>query len=606
MTENRPQQIKPNHLQKLAIVYVRQSTMKQVLEHTGSTSYQRGQKEFAFRWGWPEQNIEIVDVDLGRSGTRGENREGWQRILKLVAQQLVGIILASFSSRLTRSSKDFEVLLELCRATETLLAVDGAIIDANDSSNRLLARLRANVAEYENELRTETFMKARLKKAREGFAVTGWPTGFIGAQKGKWVKDPDTRVREMIEQVFTQYEALGTARGVLTSFVRHRLQLPIRRGDQELHWVRPTLERIHGILTNPAYAGYYVYGQRPKIYGASGDQRRRTTWDDWIVVPDHHEAYLTPAKWHRIQQQLRSNRPAVRQPAGLGPALLQGVIRCGKCGRSMRVQYYPAPRGIGYAYACLVDNLRNGGPRCWYVEGRRLDAVVAREILRDLAPPELDAVLEAAGEVNLGYEAARRQREMELMQARYEADRAKRFYKAVDPENRLSAAALEVDWERAQQKVLELERRFAAQPLEPPLQVTPEVLESIRRLTVDLPRLWEAPTTTNQDRKALLRSFVREVRVASVTPTMITIDVTWAGGTIMSHSIFPPRAGAILAHELAAAGLTEEQIALELNARGVRTVQRGGPYSASGVRSILQGARRRARLAVRQRELHHT
>jgi hypothetical protein len=253
----------------------------------------------------------------------------------------------------------------------------------------------------------------------------------------------------------------------------------------------------------------------------------------------------------------------------------------------MVVQYYPTSRRKGITYACVKEYTQYGKPRCWSVNGGRLDTVVRAELLCCLNPPDVESVLEAAAEVNQGYEAARRQREAELARGRYEADLAERFYRAVDPANRLSAAVLEQDWESALKKGQELERRFADQPLSPPVQVTPELLEAIRRLADDLPALWAAAATTDQDRKMLVRIFISEVCLIAVSKLAFEIEIRWVGGAVTHHSVFRPLAGGMIARELEAQGLNAKEIAAELNRRGLKTVERNGPYQAHGIYSLL-------------------
>lgn len=598
ISENRPPQIRGDHLRRLAIVYVRQSTPRQVDEHTGSTAHQRGQKEYPLKWGWVESNILVIEEDLGLSGSSGEHRRGWHLLLKLVAQGRAGIILTSDTSRLTRSSADFETLLGLCLEFDTLLAVEGVIVDPTDSANRLLARLRANVVQYENELRTETFMKGRRAKAQAGHAVSRPPTGYVVAEKGKWVKDPDMAVQQQTEEVFRQFQGLGTVGRVLRFFVRNGLLLPIRTTTGELRWVRPTRGRIYKMLTDPAFAGFYVFGRRPFEHRSqrSGQKRRRTTWEDWIKVPGHHEPYISPAEWFGIQDRLRQNRLTNRQPPGAGPALLQGIVTCGKCGRHLMTHYSPNVGGrMTISYMCTGGYLHYGLPPCWRVPGNKLDEVVAVELLRALTPPAVDAVLEAAAEVNHGYDAARRQQEAELARARYQARLAEKRYKEIDPENHLVADTLAKQWNLALETLERLERRFAEEPLRPPLQVTPEVVEAIRSFAKDLPGLWAATSTTDQDRKALIRLFVREVVVISACKTEFAVQVKWVGGPVTHHAIVRPGGGGIVARQLEAQGLNKSQIAEELNRLGYRTLVRKEPYTPSAVRNLFDSIEWRTR-----------
>lgn len=603
MSEQRPAQIRPDHLEKLAIVYVRVSTPQQAQESVGSIEHQRRQREYALRWGWPEDRIEVVEDDLGLSGTSAAGREGLQRVLKRVGQGLVGIILAADTSRLTRSSLDFEALVGLCRVNDTLLAIEGVIVDLNDSANRLLARIRANVAQFDNEMRAETFMKAKRARVRKGLAVTAPPPGYVVTARGHWAKDPDQAVRQPIEEVIRQFPVLESAPKVLAFFVRNKLEFLIRRGPGKLVRAKPTYERIYGILKNPVYRGSYIYGRRQVLPGApSGkDRRRRTSPEEQIVVRNHHQPYISPAEARRIDERLRANRIAVGQPVGRGAALCQFILRCGNCGRRLSLHYYQTRRGIGFTYVCLGGKRHYGEPSCWTVAGRALDAVVAAELLQSLTRPELDAVLEAGAEANESYAAATRQREVERERARYEARLAEERYKEVDPKNRLVAATLAREWEEAKRRLEQLEWRHREEPLTPPLPLTPEVGEAIRRLAQDVPALWAAPSTTDEDRKTLLRLLVQEIRLTSVSATHCTIEIAWMAGAVTRHPVVRPGTAGIVARELRGRGWTWAAIAQELNRQGFRTLHRQEPYTPSAVEDLLHGAARLERLAAQKR-----
>jgi len=593
MNGTRPPQIRTEHLQRLAVVYVRQSTPKQVEMHTGSTAHQRNQKLYALQWGWGEAAILVIDEDLGLSGTSGEHRQGWQRLLKLISDGRVGIIFVSEISRLSRSRRDFFTLVDLCREFDVLLVVEGTIVQFDDPHDTFMANIKADVAEYDNAIRKATFMKAKWTKARQGHAVSACPTGYVVSQKGKWAKDPETPVRQSIEVVFKQFEVLGTLGKVLRFLIDHRLELPVRRGS-ELRWGPPTRHRIHQILTNPAFAGFYAFGRESSAANARMGESRRTGWNERVMIADHHEAYVSPAEWDRISERLRSNWVANRQPAGPGPALCQGLVRCGHCGRRMATHYYRHPRRVGSAYVCDQARQQFGQPPCWRVNGRRLDEVVVTELLRALAPPEVESVIAAASEVNAGYEAIRCQREAELKRVQYEAEIAERRFKQVDPANRLVAAGLERDLELALAKVRKVERQQAETPLAPPLEVTPESLDAIRRVAADLPRLWSAPSTTDHDRKLIVRLLVHKIQVTALSEADFQIEIGWIGGATTRHSVARPFAGVTIARQLAAQGLTEEEIAAELNRRGLRTVFKGGAYTALSLRRALEYHARKA------------
>lgn len=603
MSEHRPGQIRPDHLEKLAIVYVRVSTPQQAQESVGSIEHQRRQRAYALTWGWPEDRIEVVEQDLGLSGASAAGREGLQRVMKRVGQGLVGIILTADTSRLTRSSLDFEALVGLCRVNDTLLAIEGVIVDLNDSANRLLARIRANVAQFDNEMRAETFMKAKRARVRKGLAVTAPPPGYVVTARGHWAKDPDQAVRQPIEEVFRQFPVLESVPKVLDFFVRNKLEFLIRRGPGKLVRAKPTYERIYGILKNPVYRGSYIYGRRQLLPGAppGKDRRRRTSREEWIVVEKHHAPYVPAAESRQIDERLRANRIAVGQPVGRGAALCQAILRCGNCGRRLSLHYYQTRRGIGFTYVCLGAKRHYGEPTCWIVAGRALDAVVAAELLQSFTLPEIDAVLEAGAEANESYAAATRQREVERERVRYEARLAEERYKEVDPKNRLVAATLAREWEEAKRRLEQVEWRHREEPLTPPLTLTPEVGEAIRRLAQDVPELWVAPSTTDEDRKVLLRLLVHEIRLTSVSATRCTIEIAWARGGVTRHPVVRPGTAGIVARELRARGWTWAEIAQELNRQGFRTLHRQEPYTPASVYSLLASAARLARMAAHKR-----
>lgn len=529
----------------------------------------------------------VIDEDLGLSGTSVDRREGFKRVMTLIAQGLVGIVLCSDTSRLTRSSGDFEAILALCRVNDALLAIEGLIADLNDPANRLLARLRANVAEYENELRAETFEKAKRMRARQGYAVSRPPTGYVVTTKGKWAKDSDQTVRLAIEEVFRQYRVLGSARQIVPFFAHHNLDFPTRTPAGELLPARPNFSRIIFTLKNPAFAGFLVYGRSRSLPGP-GNRRRLTGPEERILVPDHHEGYITPAEWHSIQERLRANSFHVSQPPGHGAALCQGIMWCGRCGRRMQTVYYPTRHaGIGIRYQCTIGRSEYGEPLCWSIPGRTLDAALAQELLKNLTPANIEAVIEAAGEVNQGYEADRQQREQELIVARYQVQLTKRRYQQVDPENRRLAVNLEAEYEKALERMEQIELRHQLEPLTPLLEVTQEVIEAIRGLAQDVPSLWSALTTSPQDRKALFRLFVTQVRLVSVSDTDFEVEVAWQGGAISAHRMLRPGTAGIIVIQLAARGLHAKAIANELNSRGFRTLKGQGPYTVEGVQSLM-------------------
>jgi DNA invertase Pin-like site-specific DNA recombinase len=566
----------------LAVVYLRQSTARQVEQNTGSTAHQRNQETYARQWGWPESRIEVIDEDLGLSGTSTEHRTGWKRLQKLVSEEKVGAIFTAEVSRLNRSRRDFGTLVELCRDFNTLLVVDGAVVDFDDSTDRFMTNIRADVAEYDNDLRKQAFAKATWAKARQGHAVSGPPTGYVVDRPGQWRKDPDLRVREMIAQVFEDYERLGSLNKVLKFYYEHGIRLPARRGA-EVQWQRPYHNRIYLFLTNPVYKGDYVFGRYH--FGRGG--RRQAGPDKMIVIPGHHDPYVSPERWARIQARLRGGRVMLRQPAGKGAALCQGILRCGRCKRHMTVHYNPRRTGLPFNYRCDMGKIVFGQPVCWTVNGNRLDEVVVAELLQSLRPPELEAVLAAAADVNAGYQAVLRQREAELVTARGKVEGLKRHLDAVAPENRLVHLGLQQDLEGAYERLAAVERTQREHPPSPPLVPTPEKIAAIHRLAQDLPALWGDPSTTHEDRKRLLRLLIHEVQVTSSDPMTFTIAIHWIGGAVTESTLFHPYGSTRLARELKQQGWSLDEIVEELNRRGARTPYNRRQFSRENLGAIF-------------------
>lgn len=606
MTDPRPIEIKPHHLEKKAGIYERVSTIPQREESVGSLAYQRDQQEFALAYGWQPNQIDRYTGDLGVSATGRGPRLDWQRLLKEVANGEVGAVFSADYSRLSRAAGAFRTLLDLCRVNDTLLVIDGIVVDPNNPHDRFIAAIRAEFAEYENAHRAERMSKNRLAKAKEGYPVSRPPVGYISVQKGKgrhWVKDPNPQVRQRINEVYRQYERLGSIRKVLLWLKEHNLKLPSRaRGSGELQWKKPSHIAIYGMLTNPVYCGVYRFGRTQCWPPGARGKARPVAQEKWIVKPGLHSGYFTQAFWHGIQKRLRSNRILDgSQPAGSGNALCQGRVTCGVCERRLQTRY-PARRSQKSGrkkYVCLEASAQYGEPKCIQVDGEILDTLVTREVLAALAPPEVEALLIAADDENAAYTALQQRREEELERARSRADLLKGHLLQVLPSQRLTAAELRKDFDEALAQVQELKRRHRELPLTPSLRPTPEVIEEIRQLATDLPTLWTDGATTNDDRKRLIRLAIQEVRVVSVSPTGWEVDIVWAGGVVTRHSLIQTWAWRAMAHELAAQDLSPTAIAEELAIRGFKT-RFGTLVTARQVRHLLHPTRWKTRQVEKQ------
>ncbi|MBZ0159481.1 MAG: recombinase family protein [bacterium] len=590
----RPIQVKLSHLERNAAVYERVSSHTQVEESVGSIAHQENQREHACRMGWSPDQIEVYQGDLGISATGRVPRPDWQRLLRDIANGKVGAVFSADHSRLSRSAASFEALLEVCCTNDTLLVIDGVIVDPSDPNDRFMARIRANFSEFENAHRTERMRKSRRAKANSGYPVSRPPIGYISVRRGNgqhWIKDPNPQVRQRILDVFRQYESLGTVRKVLKWLKEHNLKLPGHtKKTGALQWNNPCYIAIYGILTNVAYAGCYQFGRKESWPPGARGKLRSVPQDKWIVKPGLHHGYITMATWNHIQERLHSNQIMDgSQPAGSGNALCQGRVTCGLCGRHMNTRY-PArqgPKSGRKKYVCWEANIQYDDPKCIQIDGEVLDALVVREVLTAFAPPEVETLLAAAHDENAGYTAVRQQREEELERARSKAQILKAHVLQVDARQRLAAAELHKDLNEALTEVQELERRHRDQPLVPPLRPTTEAIKQIRQLAADLPALWTDPATTNQDRKRLIRLVLHQVCVVSVSPTGWEVAITWASGTITSHTVICPWAWQAAARELAAKGLAPAAIAEALALRGFRT-RMGTTVTAQSIRHLFQ------------------
>jgi len=576
-------------LDRQAVVYLRQSTMHQVEHNTGSTAHQRNQEAYALRWGWPKSRIKVIDEDLGLSGTSTAKRKGWQQLLKMVLDGEVGAIFAADISRLNRSTRDFGTLVDLCRDLDVRLVVDGQVANLDDPNDRVFANMRAIFAEYENDVRKGTLAKARWAAARQGRAVQRPPAGYIPERPGQWRKDPNQWVQESITRLFDDFERLGSIGKVLRLYYAQGIQLPVLKASG-VQKERPYRARIHQMLTNPAYKGDCVFGRTICVRGR---QRRQPDPEKVLTLRGHHEPYVTPERWARIQAQLRENNVTVRQPPGKGPALCQGIIYCGRCKRErdlrilVNVQYYSRKTGQGIRYVCNQESREEGGPLCSGVHGDPLDAVVVAELLRKLRPPDLEAAIAAAADTNAGYHSALRQRDAELQTAKADVAFRKRQLDAVAPEYYQTRRDLLGDVERALERLAAVEHAQRDNPPVPPLVPTPKTIAAIHRLAQDLPVLWTARSTTSADRKRLLRVFIHEIWLESVDPIYFTIAIHWTSGAVTQHTAFLPRGPARLAYELKRQGKSLDEITEELSRRGART-RRGQVYGREELEALFR------------------
>jgi DNA invertase Pin-like site-specific DNA recombinase len=545
----RSPKLKAWHLDRGAIVYVRQSTPQQVADHKESTARQYALVDRAVALGWPRDRVTIIDDDLGKSGQSIEGRLGFQRLLAEVALDRVGLILGLEMSRLARSCKDWHQLLELCARFRVLLADADGVFDPTEHSDRLVLGLHGMMNEAELHVLKQRMYQGKLNKARRGELFSIPPIGYIRAPQSGWAIDPDEQVQAVVRLIFDQFDREATMHGLLRYLVHHRVRIPVRRAGGpdkgQLEWRRPNRATLQNLLRHPSYAGAYRYGHRPidprkKKPGrpTTGKLVRRPE-ECLVLIRDRLPAYITWDRFEANQQRLTANRnvpDALGAPRN-GSAVLAGLVRCGRCNRRMVVRYTgPSKRP---SYTCTRGAADYGEPLCQGLsDGSALDALVAEQLLAAVAPAALEASLAAVAGVEQQRAELIRQWHLKRERAALEVGRAERQYHACEPENRLVARTLERRWEEALKQKQQLDDEYERWHRTAPAEPSDTALSSIRALAADLPAVWSAPTTTPADRQRIARLLLERI-VVTVDKASERVDVAlhWVGGAVRSHAL---------------------------------------------------------------------
>ena len=533
------------HQARAAIVYVRQSTLMQVREHTESTLRQYDLAAQAARLGWAAGDIEVIDADLGLSGRTASHRDGFRQLVARVCMGEVGAVLGLEVSRLARSNADLARLLELARLTSTLVIDGDGVYELSDINDRLLLGMKSQMSEAELHWLTSRMNESKQAAARRGELRVPLPVGLVYDDDGSTVIDPDEEVAAAIAGVFAAFTATGSAYAATAALAGRRFPRRAYGGAWagQLRWGRLTCSRTVQILHNPAYAGAYVYGRRRSRQAVTPDGLVRTqvTWvpaGQWeVVIPGHHPGYITWEAWQANQEKLTANRTrAGARPPREGTALCQGIVYCGGCGQGMQVRY----QGGHPRYQCTESHHSHAvTPQCSSVRADAIDAAVAGALLAAVAPGQVELALAAAGEVTARHQRSLRAAELAAERARYAASRAERAFLACEPENRLVARTLETRWEAALADATEAEAALAAQARARPELPSPGHLATT---IADLPALWSAPTTSSKDRKRLLRTLLADVTItpAPADRTQLLVGLHWKSGASQQVPVTRP------------------------------------------------------------------
>jgi DNA invertase Pin-like site-specific DNA recombinase len=594
--------ITAEHLARSAHVYIRQSTPDQLAHNHESRRRQYDLANHARQLGWT--TVEVIDDDLGRSGG-GTARPGFERLLAAICEARVGAVLAIEASRLARNGRDWHTLIEFCGLVGTLIVDEDGIYDPRHPNDRLLLGMKGTMSELELSMFRQRSQEALKQKANRGALILGVAAGYVRVGRDRIEMNPDQRVREALQLVFSKFAEFRSARQVHIWLRDEGIELPVKSRDGEARgivWRLPAYNIVHNILTNPIYAGAYAFGRTmSKVSVEQGRKRVRrgvhrpmAEWD--VLIKDHHAGYITWEEFERNQDVIANNATgkgsdAVKGAVRRGELLLPGLLRCGHCGRKLHVSY----SGKLGRYSCYGARTNHGTARCISISGLSIDGAVGTEVLRILKPFGIQAAVKAVETQTSKASAAQRQLELSLQQARYEAAHARRQYDAVDPANRLVAGELERRWNDALQTVHNIEGELAAIVEIKPPPLGERERQQLMRLGADLELAWSHPAATAATRKRILRTALNEIVVRKEGP-VINMVMHWKGGDHTAlqiklrlnaagrHHWPPPEDTAALVHELARL-MPDRQIARLLNRSG-RSTGYGNGWTEQRVRSF--------------------
>jgi DNA invertase Pin-like site-specific DNA recombinase len=599
MPDATPTKVRTTHLQRDAFLYVRQSTLQQLVHNTESTQRQYALRQRAIALGWPSEQVHVIDCDLGQSGASAADRAGFQQLVTEVSLGHAGIVLGLEVSRLARNSTDWHRLLELCALADTLILDEDGLYDCNDFNDRLLLGLKGTLSEAELH-----FLRARLRggllnKARRGELAGPLPVGLVYDDQARVQLDPDTQVQEALRLLFATFRRTGTARATVKYFREHDLQFPrrLKTGPRkgELVWGVLGHARTLQVLHNPRYAGAFFFGRTRTRLGPHGAvQYLQKDRNDWVaLIPDAHPGYIPWDEYEDNQRRLLECAQAHghdrrKSPPGEGPALLQGLAMCGVCGRRMSVRYHERKGRLDPDYTCLRTRIDLAEPGCQVIPGQTIDRAIAQLALATMTPVSVETALAVQHELLDRQQEADRLRAKQVERAQYEADLARQRYMRCDPNNRLVASTLEADWNTALRALEQAQTECEQQRQQETLAMTDEVRSRVRALTTDFPAVWRDPRTTDRDRKRMLRLLIEDVTLLKTTQA-ITLQVRFRGGSTKTLTLpalqnswqaWTTRPEIITEIDRLLDDSTDRHIAEVLNQRGWRS-GKGEPFNTT-------------------------
>ena len=608
---NAESKVTAKHLQRAAYLYIRQSTLRQVLENTESTDRQYALRRRAVALGWPEERIVVIDHDQGQSGASASEREGFQRLVAEVGLGRAGIVMGLEVSRLARNCADWHRLLEICALSRTLILDEDGLYEPAQYNDRLLLGLKGTMSEAELHVLRARLIGGVLNKAQRGELKMALPVGLV-YEEDKVILDPDQQVQQCLRVFFATFERTGSAWATVRTFGRDGLKFPKRgaAGSGEIGWQELTHSMTLDTLHNPRYAGAFCFGRTRSWKDAQGNHHcQQLPREQWRFLKENaHAGYLTWDQFLSNQERLLQNHQACggaarkAGPAREGPALLQGLVLCGKCGRAMTLRYHHRLGRLTPDYVCAKNYLEKGAPVCQHLPGGQIDADVGHLLVQSVTPLALEVALTVQSEIQQPLAQAERLREQQVQRAQYEAEQARVRYMRVDANNRLVADTLETQWNEKLRLLAQAKEDCQKQQRLDSAQLTEEQRTKILALAEDFPRLWQESTTTDRDRKRMARLLLEDVTLLRREQDIL-VQVRFKGGATRQLQLPIPKSATVLRktkpeiiHEIDRLldEPTESQIAAQLNDHGWHT-SAGGRFSTRIVHRLRRAHHLRSR-----------
>ena len=596
---NRDSKVTADHLKRIAYLYIRQSTLRQVFENTESTHRQYDLRQRAIALGWPEERIEVIDCDQAHSAESAAQRDGFQYLVSQVGLGRAGLVMGLEVSRLARNCADWHQLMQICGLTNTLILDQDGLYDPSDFNDRLVLGLKATMSEAELHILRSRLQKGILSKAQRGELKARLPIGLVYDPAQRVVLDPDQQVQQSLRHFFDTFRRCGSAWSTVATFRKEGLKFPRhgRDGLGELVWEQLRHMTALRTLRNPLYAGAFCFGRWRSWKDAQGVRHVATLpQEQWrVLIKEAHPGYITWDAFEENQQRLRQNQqaPACQRgsPPREGPGLLQGLVICGKCGRRMTVRYHQRGGQLSPNYVCQKLSVEDTQQVCQDVSGGVVDEAVGKLILESVGPLALEVSLQVQRELQSRLTETDRLRRQQVERAQYEADQARVRFMRVDPNNRLVADTLEGLWNEKLRNLAQAKEEYEKKRQADQQPVTPEQQQQILALAQDVPKLWNDPQTSHRDRKRMARLLVEDVTLKREGP-VITAQARFKGGAARVLTLpAPPTVGdlrrtkaeVVTEVDRLIENMTDSEIAAQLNQRGWRCSVNHAPFTSRAV-----------------------